>query len=591
MCKTVVLLLLLATASVVLYVSQHTEIQANSSPKMYWSEAGAGIIRSANLDGTGIVSVVTGLGNPRDLVIDPDSGKLYWADFGSGKIQRRDLTGGSIDDLVTGLVSVNNLTLDLSAGKIYWTDLGSEKIQRANLDGTGVEDVISTGLRLPAGIAIDPGAGKMIWTEWDPTKIRRADLDGSNVEDLITGFVTDLIPGLALDLSAGKMYWGTAGKIQRANLDGSSVEDVVTNGQVADVTLDLSAGKMYWTDLSGGIVSRSDLDGSNVEDLVIGASSPVGIALDLSPTPTPTPKPPPTPKATPTANPTAIANQSSLSIDADCEDPATDSTIETERTLLVGDTFHICVYGAFPVPGSAAGYQARVHWDEFTLNLNPRTAGTNDLWHLEPPSSGGAPNAASVSQVIGPADDDSGSEAYVRPRAMDDAGENSNPPFVGRVAQLELVCQNHSPGNIEIRVPGADDGSAFLEGTPKIKTEIKPTLASAVIICLDPALDSDRDGCSNSRELDTDETTGGLRNPLNPWDFYDVDKNRQITLFGDILGVIFHYSLDGTPPYDAAYDRGPTAGPNPWNMTAPDGVINLFTDILGVIKQYGHDCT
>ena len=54
----------------------------------------------------------------------------------------------------------------------------------------------------------------------------------------------------------------------------------------------------------------------------------------------------------------------------------------------------------------------------------------------------------------------------------------------------------------------------------------------------------------------------------------------------NILGVIQHYSLDGSPPYDVIFDRGPSAGPNPWNMTAPDGFIDLFTDILGVIGQY-----
>ena len=38
---------------------------------------------------------------------------------------------------------------------------------------------------------------------------------------------------------------------------------------------------------------------------------------------------------------------------------------------------------------------------------------------------------------------------------------------------------------------------------------------------------------------------------------------------------------DGDPPYDVHYDRGPSSVTNPWNMTAPDGVI----------AQHGHDCT
>ena len=79
---------------------------------------------------------------------------------------------------------------------------------------------------------------------------------------------------------------------------------------------------------------------------------------------------------------------------------------------------------------------------------------------------------------------------------------------------------------------------------------------------------------------------------MDPYDWYDVNQDGVIDLFTDILGVINHYSLDGSPPYDVTYDRGPSAGPNVWNMTAPDGVIDLFTDILGVIQQYSLEgCT
>ena len=109
--------------------------------------------------------------------------------------------------------------------------------------------------------------------------------------------------------------------------------------------------------------------------------------------------------------------------------------------------------------------------------------------------------------------------------------------------------------------------------------------------------DTDGDGCTDERELGWDVTKGGLRDPENPWDFYDVASpgggppDRIVDLFSDILGVIVHYSLDGAPPYDATFDRGPSTGPYAWNMTAPDGIIDLFTDILGVILQYNHDCT
>ena len=155
---------------------------------------------------------------------------------------------------------------EADAQKIYWTDIGSSRIQRANLDGSVVEDLVTTSVILPTGIALDVSAGKMYWTEASPADfmIMRADLDGANGELLVTGLTSP--SGIALDTAAGKMYWtdiGT-GKIQRANLDGTALEDLVTIEALTPVgiALDLSIGKMYWTEGSPAdfMILRADLE-------------------------------------------------------------------------------------------------------------------------------------------------------------------------------------------------------------------------------------------------------------------------------------------------------------------------------------------
>ena len=112
--------------------------------------------------------------------------------------------------------------------------------------------------------------------------------------------------------------------------------------------------------------------------------------------------------------------------------------------------------------------------------------------------------------------------------------------------------------------------------------------------------DPDADGCTTVAEIGFDPKRGGQRDPVNFWDFYDVAgsplvnggaPDGVIDLPNDILGVIQHFSPQGQPPYDVNFDRGPSTGPNVWNMTAPDGVIDLPNDILGVILQFGHDCS
>lgn len=127
--------------------------------------------------------------------------------------------------------------------------------------------------------------------------------------------------------------------------------------------------------------------------------------------------------------------------------------------------------------------------------------------------------------------------------------------------------------------------------------------------------DSDGDGCSNSRELGPNVEQGGARNPNNFWDFFDVPDaaNRYdgvIDLNTDIFGVLFRYGTDDNngqaainrnsnpladPPatgYHPAFDRSPAPpGAPPWELGPPDGDIDLFTDIFGVAGQFGHSCT
>ena len=137
---------------------------------------------------------------------------------------------------------------------------------------------------------------------------------------------------------------------------------------------------------------------------------------------------------------------------------------------------------------------------------------------------------------------------------------------------------------------------------------------SVSITCLD---DFDGDGCTNVQEVGPDPTLGGQRDPTNHWDFYDVwtrpvgeptgwEQNKIIDLFGDVVGVIGRVGTTrGAPPskteglaealrppapgdetgYHAAFDRGPPG------TSGPDGIIDLFNDIVGVVTQFGHDCS
>ena len=109
--------------------------------------------------------------------------------------------------------------------------------------------------------------------------------------------------------------------------------------------------------------------------------------------------------------------------------------------------------------------------------------------------------------------------------------------------------------------------------------------------------DKDGDGCTAVQEAGLDEEFGGLRDDLNPYDFYDTNGDKVIDLFLDIFNVALAFGddADSDPPgepdgYDAALDRSAAVGDR-WDMQAPDGLIDLFIDIFGVAFQFGHDCT
>jgi len=297
-----VALLALAAISALVPTGVQTYPSASADPggKMYWTEWNGSSIRRANLDGSGIEDVVTGLYAPSGIALDVAAGKMYWAEA-QGKIRRANLDGSGAEDLVTGLFDPRSIALDVAQWKMYWTEYGpyfdGRKIARANLDGSGVEDLV-TDLDGPYGIALDVGAGMMYWTDdggcsYCEGRIQRANLDGSGVQNLLTMFVWDP-RGIALDVASGKMYWVDERLfwIVRATMYGTGMEQLLTleppqGPKPYGIALDVDAGMMYWTDAqySNGKIQRANLDGSGVEDLVTGLAIPRGIALDLGPPP------------------------------------------------------------------------------------------------------------------------------------------------------------------------------------------------------------------------------------------------------------------------------------------------------------------
>jgi DNA-binding beta-propeller fold protein YncE len=270
------------------------DARAEAAGQIYWTEDGE--ILRANLDGSDMQVLVSGLGGVSSLALDATNDKMYWADYTNSKIQRANLDGSGTEDLLTDATAIWAVALDIAANKMYWTNPSAAKIRRAGLDGTNVEDLITlegcaVPLGCPVAIAVDPSGGKLYWTRV-AQPIQRANLDGTDAEDLSTSPAVSA--GIAVDSVGGKLYWTVSipegpghwyqeGLIARSNLDGSGREYVVgtVGSDPGDIALDISNGKMYWADNGLHKVRRANLDGSGVEDVIARPDVSYGIAVDV----------------------------------------------------------------------------------------------------------------------------------------------------------------------------------------------------------------------------------------------------------------------------------------------------------------------
>jgi len=211
--------------------------------RLYWTDATDGAVRSANLNGSGIVTHTYSLNTwfLDGIRIDAGGAMMYFVDYGSViggfifrvafsdvlKVKLADPIDGGLQPIVSDQVGPRRIVLDVANGHLYWTNELTGKIQRADLDGSDVLS-IHTGLDAPYALAIDLASQKIYWSENGPPKaIRRSDFNGTSVETLQSvglGQVLDL----EIELSAGRMLFSDGGRIRTAGLDpGDPITDLI----------------------------------------------------------------------------------------------------------------------------------------------------------------------------------------------------------------------------------------------------------------------------------------------------------------------------------------------------------------------------
>jgi len=264
-------------------------------------------IKSMNLDGSGVAEMFTipaAEWLPLGCDYDSDGHKVYWTHGSTpGTIRRANLDGSDMQLLVTGLKLPRGIAVDAINGKMYWVQappagnaLGL--LQRANLDGTGVETIYAVDpydptLSYIGRPAVDPVNGYVYFCTGGA--IRRVMLDGTGyVQTVVRGVTT--VTAIALDVAANQLYFLDANTnsdyVGRANLDDTGFSVLVDNtpgvagtSGLIDLEVDVLGEMLYWSDELQKAIKRADLAGTTVELLYTspGSLTPTDMSLDYRP--------------------------------------------------------------------------------------------------------------------------------------------------------------------------------------------------------------------------------------------------------------------------------------------------------------------
>ena len=300
--------------------------KAASTGRLFFLDASAGRILSANPDGSDLKTIINeGRKLPDGLALDVAAGHIFWTNMGElkrndGSIMRSDLNGTNMITIVSpgGTFTPKQLQLEKRSGKLYWSDREGMRVMRANLNGSEIETLVDTSLgdsrpgsdqrKWCVGIAVDTDGGKFYWTQKGGNnaglgRICRASIElqrGESAEDRsdIELLYDNLPEPIDLDLDPANrvLYWTDRGDPPRGNtVNRAPMDPEAANGREPEIlfthlmegiglALDLKGRRMFITDFGGSVYS-ADLDGSNRRTLLFAEGNLTGIAYAEVPCP------------------------------------------------------------------------------------------------------------------------------------------------------------------------------------------------------------------------------------------------------------------------------------------------------------------
>ncbi|HLS28561.1 MAG TPA: hypothetical protein VK041_07910 [Opitutales bacterium] len=135
---------------------------------IYWGLATTGEIFRIPADHSSVEPIATLGSNTYGTAIDATRNRLYYTNFSAGTLHYYDLTSQTSVPLLSGLGQPLGVTLDPSGERIYWVERTDGLVRAASLTGQtiGAPETLVEGENSPFGIAVLPTSDSVSFNSW-----------------------------------------------------------------------------------------------------------------------------------------------------------------------------------------------------------------------------------------------------------------------------------------------------------------------------------------------------------------------------------------------------------------------------------------
>lgn len=234
-------------------------------------------IGGSSLTNPGIVDLSSTTINTYAVEFDANVKKVFYMDLSNARIVKSNSDGSGLVSLATGISSCYDIELDPINQVVYWVEYrGSRRIMKVNYDGTGLTTLGTVSYSV-FGFHFDIASQTLVFSDWNGGgKIGKINADGTGKNEAIFNTGHGSIANVNYNSSTDTYYWsvysGTgSGTIhKRVGTGGATTTVIGSLGNILGFDIDFNNSKIYFIDWNSYIVKRVDLDGSNLITFLSG---------------------------------------------------------------------------------------------------------------------------------------------------------------------------------------------------------------------------------------------------------------------------------------------------------------------------------